>query len=184
MKKLKIKSIENKRILLEPFSDNFISNDYLSWMKDNETTQFIKKAKRDISLDDLYSFANSMILSKKDYFFAIVIKKNFHHIGNVRLGPIDFKSMKSGFGILIGDKNFHKLGIGTDVMELIKDFSFNYLQLNQLCFHSVKSYVAAKKLYSKTGFKCLGELEETFDKNGKSWKLVEWMMKNPNPVNT
>ena len=184
MKKLKIKSIENKRVLLEPFSHNFISKDYLAWMNDKETTQFIQKTKKNMSLDDLYSFANKMINSDEDYFFAILLKKNFQHIGNVRLGPIDFNSMKSGFGILIGDKNFHRLGIGTEVMELIKDFSFNYLQLNQLCFPSVKSYLAAKNLYSKAGFRCVGELEKTFDKNGKSWKLVEWTMKNPSLANT
>lgn len=184
MKKLKIKSIENKKVLLEPFSHNFISKEYLSWMNDKETTKFIHKAKKDISLDDLYSFANKMIHSHEDYFFAILFKKNFQHIGNVRLGPIDFNLMKSGFGILIGDKNFHRLGIGTEVMELIKDFSFNYLQLNKLCFPAVKSHLSATNLYSKTGFKCDGELEKTFDKNGKSWKLVEWTMKNPRLANT
>ena len=37
----------------------------------------------------------------------------------------------------------------------------------------------ATNLYYKAGFKCLRELKKTFDKNGKSWKLVEWSMINP-----
>ena len=53
MKKLKIKSIENKKVLLEPFSHNFISKEYLSWMNDKETTKFIHKAKKDISDKEL-----------------------------------------------------------------------------------------------------------------------------------
>ena len=183
MSKPKIKSIENNRIVLEPFSHNFISDNYLAWMNDKETTKFIQKAKENMSIDDLYSFVNKMIHSEEDYFFAILLKKDLQHVGNVRLGPIDFNLMKSGFGIMIGDKNFHRCGIGTEVMGLIKDFSFNYLQLKRLCFPAVKSYSAAMSLYSKAGFKCLGDMEKTFDKNGKSWKLVEWTMKNPRLTN-
>ena len=36
------------------------------------------------------------------------------------------------------------------------------------------------RLYAKTKFTCLGEMQKTFDKNGKSWKLVEWSMNNLN----
>ncbi len=179
MTNLKIKRIDNSRIILEPFSHKLITDEYLSWMNDKETTKFIKKAKDNMTLDDIYSFANNMIKSKEDYFFAILLKENFQHIGNVRLGPIDFNLSKSGFGIMIGDKNFHRCGIGTEVMELIKDFSFNYLRLKLLCFPAVKSSTAATNLYYKAGFKCSRELKKTFDKNGKSWKLVEWSMINP-----
>ena len=70
-----------------------------------------------------------MISSETDYFFAILLKKNLHHVGNVRLGPIDFKLMKSNFGILIGSKNYRGCGIGTEALELIKEFGFGYLKL-------------------------------------------------------
>ena len=68
-------------------------------------------------------------------------KKNNRHIGNVRLGPIDDERKISKFGILIGDKDFHGLGVGTEVMGLIKDFSFNYLRLKKLRFDVVKEKI-------------------------------------------
>lgn len=180
MKKTLIKSIPGTKIQLEPFSLKFVTDDYLNWMNDKDITKFIHKAKDNMSIDDLNSFANKMINSDDDYFFAIILKKSKRHVGNVRLGPIDFNLMIGKFGIMIGDKNFHGQGIGTEVMELIKDFSFKYLQLKRISFPVIKAYPAAKRLYSKTGFKCLGDLKKTFDKNGKSWKLVEWTMNNPN----
>ena len=36
------------------------------------------------------------------------------------------------------------------------------------------------KLYAKSNFKCLGESKKNFEKDGISWKLVEWTMLNPN----
>ena len=178
MKKPPIKSINGNKINLEPFSKDLLSNKYLDWMNDKDTTRFIGKAKDNISLNDLNIFAESMIDSDFDYFFAIIHKEKQCHIGNVRLGPIDFNLMKSNFGILIGDKSFHGYGVATEVLELIKHFGFNYLQLEQIHFPVVKEHTAAMRLYAKTKFICLGEMNKTFDKNGKSWKLVEWTMSN------
>ena len=178
MKKPPIKSINGNKINLEPFSKDLLSNKYLDWMNDKDTTRFIGKAKDNISLNDLNIFAESMIDSDFDYFFAIIHKEKQCHIGNVRLGPIDFNFMKSNFGILIGDKSFHGYGVATEVLELIKHFGFNYLHLEQIHFPVVKEHTAAMRLYAKTKFICLGEMNKTFDKNGKSWKLVEWTMSN------
>ena len=77
MKKSQIKPIHGSTILLNPFSKEFVSKDYLNWMNDAATTRFIQKAKNNTSIDELYSFANEMINSEKDYFFAIVLKKIF-----------------------------------------------------------------------------------------------------------
>ena len=184
MKRLSIKSIEGDKVLLKPFSLKFVNDNYLAWMNDKEVTKFIYKAKDHISLNDLTLFANKMVKSDYDYFFAILIKKTQLHVGNVRLGPVDFNLMISKFGIMIGDKNLHNQGIGTEVMELIKEFSFNYLNLRQISFPVVKEHSQAMKLYSKTKFKCLGNLKETFNKNGKSWELVEWSMRNPKLINS
>ena len=179
MKKIKIKSIENEITILKPFSKKFISAEYLGWLNDKQVSRYILKAKENTSFDDLKLFTTKMIESPYNYFFAILYKKNFAHIGNVRIGPIDFNSLESGFGILIGNKNFHNVGIGFEVMNAVKDFSFNYLKLKKLNFLSVKNHVASKNLYIKSGFECLGDAKKTFDKNGKSLKLIQWTINNP-----
>jgi [ribosomal protein S5]-alanine N-acetyltransferase len=171
-----IKKITGVNIDLVPFSKFFISYDYLKWMKDKDVTRFIIKTDNNISLDDIHFFAEKMIYSNLDYFFAIIHKESKKHIGNIRLGPIDFNLMKSKFGILIGDKSFHGCGVATEVLELIKHFSFNYLKLEQIRFGVVKENKAAMRLYAKTHFTCLGETKETFNKYGKSWKIIDWSM--------
>ena len=176
MKRSPIKILEGDKIILQPFSKDFISNKYLDWINDKDINRFIDKANDNTSLDDLKFFAESMIESDFDYFFAIIYKKKQCHIGNVRLGAIDSHFKKSNFGILIGDKRFHGCGVATEVLELIKHFSFNYLKLEQIHFPVVKEHTAAMRLYAKTKFTCLGEIKKTLNKDGKSWKLVEWSM--------
>ena len=174
-----IKRIVGDKVILEPFSGKFVSEDYLNWMNDKETSRFISKADKKISLNDLFEFTNEMINSEVDYFFAILLKINNLHVGNVRLGPIDFKLSKSKFGILIGNKDFRGTGIGTEVMHHIKDFCFNYLKLKQMSFPVVKEYTAAMNLYKKSGFILNENMSEKFRKNGNTWELVEWSMNNP-----
>ena len=173
-----IKMLEGDKIKLQPFSKDLISNKYLDWINDKDINRFIDKANDNTSMDDLNFFVESMIKSDFDYFFAIIHKKKKCHIGNVRLGAVDFYFKKSNFGILIGDKKFHGYGIATEVLELIKDFGFKYLKLNKIHFPVVKEHTAANKLYAKNNFTCLGEMKKTLNKNKKSWKLVEWSMSN------
>ena len=180
MKKPPIKIIDGKNVILQPFSEKFLTDNYLNWMNDKETTKFISKAKKENSMYDLELFVKHMIKSNLDYFFAIIYKKNKCHIGNVRLGPINFDTMESNFGILIGDKKFHGLGLATEVLELIKSFGFDYLKLKEIKFEVVKKHTAAMRLYAKTKFTYLGEIKKTFNKNGNSLTLVEWSMKNSN----
>ena len=49
MKKLPIKIIDGNNIILQPFSEKFLNNNYLNWMNDKETTKFISKAKKENS---------------------------------------------------------------------------------------------------------------------------------------
>ena len=170
--------LKGDKIILQPFSSKFISKEYLFWINDKDIAKFIDKAKDTTTIQELNSFAISMINSNYDYFFAIIYKKNLKHIGNVRLGPINFDFKVSNFGILIGDKNFHSSGIATEVLKLIKHFGFNYLKLNKISFPVIEAHTAAMKLYAKANFSCLGVMSKTFNKNGKSWKLVEWSMTN------
>ena len=180
MKKPPIKIIDGNNVILQPFSEKFLTDNYLNWMNDKQTTKFISKAKRENSMYDLELFVKNMIKSNLDYFFAIIYKKSQGHIGNVRLGPINFNTMESNFGILIGDKKFHGLGFATEVLELIKSFGFDYLKLREIKFEVVKKHTAAMRLYAKTKFTYLGEIKKTFNKNGNSLTLVEWSMKNSN----
>ena len=126
MKKPPTKTLIGQKVILKPFSRKFLTKKYLNWMNDNETTKFIYKAKKKNTMNDLELFAKTMIKSNLDYFFAIIYKKKKIHIGNIRLGPINFDAMSSNFGILIGAKEFHGLGLATEALELIKNFGFEY----------------------------------------------------------
>ena len=87
--------------------------------------------------------------------------------------------MQSNFGIMIGNKHFRGRGIGSEVLGLIKEFSFKVIKLKKAYLPAVETYTAAMRLYKKSGFLLNDKVNKTFNKNGKSLKLVEWSMNNP-----
>ena len=56
MKRSPIKILEGDKIILQPFSKDFISNKYLDWINDKDINRFIDKANDNTSLDDLHFF--------------------------------------------------------------------------------------------------------------------------------
>ena len=72
MNKSLINNIEGKNILLVPFTEKYVTADYLRWMNDAETTRFVLKAQGNITIDSLLLFAKTMIKSDSDYFFAVL----------------------------------------------------------------------------------------------------------------
>ncbi len=179
MNKSLINNIEGKNILLVPFTEKYVTADYLRWMNDAETTRFVLKAQGNITIDSLLLFAKTMIKSDSDYFFAVLLKDGLRHVGNVRLGPIDFELKESKFGIMIGENDLRGCGVGTETVELIKSFCFDKLNLDRLHFPVPKLCEPAMRMYKKTGFTCLGEMETVLEKNGHLFTLVEWSMDNP-----
>ncbi len=171
------KPIFTNRLLLDPFKTKDVTEEYLSWMKDTRLTQYILKASKEITKNDLDKFVEELDKSNENIFFRIVLKNLNLHIGNIRLGPIDYANNYSKFGILIGNKNYHNMGYAQESIEAVIDFCFKNLKLNLFKFECVKNNLAAMSLYEKMGFK-RKNIEEKFVKENIKHDQVMWYREN------
>lgn len=173
MKPAPLLGMEGDRVVLVPFSEDFVSERYLEWLKDDDTTRWLVKAGPDVGLGEVRAFCRDMIASPNDCFFAIVLRHSGVHVGNVRLGTIDWQAGSARFGIMLGDPAARGIGLGGEIMALIESFAFHTLGLAQLRFPVVEANEAAMKLYAGRGFTVEGPwLGEVFVKNGREWPLV------------
>ena len=159
-------------MVLEPFSGAFVTPTYLGWLKDDETTRWLVKAGPDVGLDEVEAFCRQMIDSDDDCFFAIIDKVNGRHVGNVRIGPIDWEAGTSRFGVMIGEAGARGRGLGAEVMELVENFCFGPLGLTQMRFPVVVANEQAMAMYRKRGFTLDGDWPENFEKGGQSWPMA------------
>ncbi len=142
--------VKSKRIILKPFNSIIPSQKYLRWLRDEEISRYIIKSKYN-SIDEIKKFLISMN-SYNNYFFKIVIIKNSEHVGNLRIGPINFKNLSSKFGIMIGNRNYHGIGIGKEATKLAEKFIFSFLNLKKMEFECITENIAAMNMYRSLNF--------------------------------
>tara|TARA_B100001057_G_scaffold221315_2_gene221717 strand:+ start:7742 stop:8236 length:495 start_codon:yes stop_codon:yes gene_type:complete len=152
--------IRSKRVEFDIFTKNKVNNTYKKWMNDKDITKFIIKSNIN-TISSLKEFVDKMS-DPNNFFFRVIHIKTNQHIGNVRIGPLSYKRKCSGFGLMIGNKEFHNKGYGKEITNLAVDFLFKFLNFKKIEFSCYKKNIPAIKLYNSLNFK----------KKNKSSKMV------------
>ncbi|MGC9779609.1 MAG: GNAT family N-acetyltransferase [Candidatus Heimdallarchaeota archaeon] len=101
------------------------------------------------------------------FVFAFTNKETSEFIGVVNLYIINKTSKSAALGIWIYEEKNKSKGYGTDAMELILDFGFNYINLNRIELSVYPHNLRAIKLYEKIGFVKVANLRQSRYMNGK-----------------
>lgn len=140
--------IKNDRIELHSFNDKFITSEYLSWLQNPKINKYLVSSNTSYTMDNIREYAQGLIDSSKDLFFAIVW--DGRHVGNIRLGPIT--SSYTSMGIMVGGSQYHGQGIAGEAVGLLTDFAFNVMMISWISLCVVKENVSAVKLFKRNGF--------------------------------
>lgn len=108
----------------------------------------------------------SDIYENKQLRLIIELIDNEIPIGAVDLYDFDVRNNRAGVGIIIDSQYQHK-GYATQALDLMKNYSFNFLGLYQLyAFISVKNRYSLR-LFEKAGYKPAGILKNWILKNNR-----------------
>lgn len=147
------KFLESEKIYLREVRESDVTDEYYEWINDPEINQFLETRFYPRSKNDILNFVKKMDGNPNEILFAICAKKNDKHIGNIKLGPINWIHRKADISLLIGDKNYWGKGIATEAIRLVIDFAFKTLNLNKVCAGYYESNTGSAKAFTKIGFK-------------------------------
>lgn len=159
--------LAGKKICLRPITASDINRKYLSWLNDAEVTKYIETGQFPVTKKDLEAFYNELKKSKTDVMFAIIEKKTGSHIGNIKLGGINWVHRYTDLGIMIGDKKHWGKGCGAEACTLLLEYAFNRLNLNKVFLGIYATHTSAIKTYQKAGFRIEGKLKNMLIIDGK-----------------
>jgi [ribosomal protein S5]-alanine N-acetyltransferase len=165
---------ERERVSLQPLERSHLTAEYLSWLNDPEVTRYMETGTFPITVDDLERFFQSVTGSREQVAFAIVHKESGKHIGNVKLGPIQWVHRGATLGIMIGDKKFWGQGFGEDATRLAVEYGFYRLNLRRIDLGVFADHEVAVHCYEKVGFKIEGRFREELFQGGE-YKDRLWM---------
>ena len=106
-----------------------------------------------------------------DKFFFVIVKKgnaseNEQAIGIGLLYDVDFIHGKATLGLLL-NKSFQSKGYGKESIDLLLEFAFNILNLNNVMLYVIDFNEKAIAMYKSLGFKTIGHRREAYPINNK-----------------
>lgn len=142
--------LESDRLLYKPMEMKNATLEYLNWLNDIEVNKYLE-VKKENNLGELEVYIRDAIV-KRIFFWAIHLKENGKHIGNIKIDPINKKLGTGEYGIMMGDKCEWNKGYAKEASLAIIDFCFNKMKLRKMTLGVVENNIAAVKLYESIGF--------------------------------
>lgn len=121
--------VEGARVSLKPFDDSQISARYLAWLNDPEVNRFSRRGGQATTEADARRYLAGLGLD--DAIFGIHAGE-MGHVGNLKIGPVDWANSRTDLSIVVGEKRAWGKGIGTEAIYLASRFVFEALRLNRI----------------------------------------------------
>jgi RimJ/RimL family protein N-acetyltransferase len=145
-----IQTLISENLLLQPITLKFVTEAYLYWLNDPEVNKYLEVAKEN-TMPELAEYI-SRVEKEQILMWAIVLKSNKKHIGNIKIDPVNKLHNYAEYGILMGDKGEWGKGYAKEATVLVMDYCFNVLKLRKVSLGVVDKNERAVFLYKKLNF--------------------------------
>lgn len=149
------KTLESSRLIYKPLTSSYATQEYLQWLNDKEVTKYLEIFEP-YSVQQLTNYLEAVDRNEQLLFWAIHLKENDKHIGNIKIDPVNRYHGYGEYGIMMGDKTEWGKGYGAEASKAIVEYCFREEKLRKLNLGVVEENIAAVNLYKKMGFQTEG----------------------------
>jgi len=147
--------IKGNKIFLRILKQKDSTNSYLKWLKDSRINQYLESRWSVQSLTVLKKYIKKMYNSKNDYLMGVFLLKSSQHIGNIKIGKIDYNNKTAEIGFLISAE-YSGMGFGTEAVRIAVKFAVKQLKLEYIYGQVIEKNFKSSIIFKKNGFKKVG----------------------------
>ncbi|RJQ30475.1 N-acetyltransferase [Candidatus Parcubacteria bacterium] len=144
--------IQGKRMILREITPEDVTDRYVSWMNDPEVVQFLETRFQAYTKETLLDYVEEKLSDNHSAFLGMILHNGKRHIGNIKLGPINWIHSVGSIGIMIGEKDSFGKGYATEAIGLVIDYAFGRLSLHKLTAGCYDRNRGALRAFEKNGF--------------------------------
>ena len=168
--KINLSLIVNDNIFIRIISSKDVSLKYLNWLKSYEIMKFTEQNKNKHTLKSTKVFVEEKLVSNCDLLFGIFFKNE--HIGNTKLGPIDWQKKEAQISFFLGEKRFWGRGIMPKVINTILSYSFKSLKLSVIKAGYEEKNLAPAKVFEKCKFEIVKTDHKPISNSNKTKTII------------
>lgn len=144
--------IEMSQLTLQTLTIDTMSAAYLDWLQDDEIIQFLEIRHSKQSLDTITNFVQSCFESHDNLLMGMFLNETKQHIGNIKLGPVQWRYKRADIGLVIGEKTTWGKGMATEAIAGITTIAFEQVGLHRVQAGAYASNIGSIKAFEKVGF--------------------------------
>ena len=144
--------IVKNNITLKVLKPSMVDERYVNWLNDQQINQYLESRwHAPHFFKDVCDYVEKIYQSKDSLLFGIYYNGN-EHVGNIKIGPIDFFNATAYIGYFIGEKRYWGKGLATDAINACCEFGFEELKLAKINAGVIDGNIGSDKVLLKCGF--------------------------------
>lgn len=159
--------LNGDKIDLREIRESDIEGGYLNWLKDSNVTKYLETRFSKYSRNKLKDYVLNIINNSDNILFAIIAKDSNKHIGNIKLGPINWVHRFAYIGIMIGIEEYWGKGIGREAISIVSTYAFSKLKLNKIMAGIYEVNIGSIRAFEKAGFRIEARINNHYEYQGK-----------------
>lgn len=140
------------RLRLRGMASGDAAPDYLRWMNDPEIVRYTESRFAKYTSDDIARYISAMQADPDSLLLAIEIAEVSRHIGNIKIGPVDWYHRSADIGLLIGEADCWGRGFASEAIAVLGDYAFSTLKLDKLTAGVYAPNVGCIRAFERAGF--------------------------------
>jgi ribosomal-protein-alanine N-acetyltransferase len=115
--------IQTKRLRIVPFSEEYLTEQYVNWLNDPEVVRFSENRHRPHTVESCRQYLHSFGGTDNRFWAVLRAEAGLEHIGNMN-AYVDKANQLADVGILIGEKSCWGKGYGLEAWLGVCDYLF------------------------------------------------------------
>jgi len=164
--------LEGERLVLVPFGDEHLSQNYVNWLNDQNVVRFSENRHQRHDMSTCTAYVRSFDDSPH-FLWAILKRSPETHIGNV-VAYIDVPNRLANIGILIGEQDAWGKGLGCEAWRLAQDFLLSRGGIRKVEAGAMAENAAMLSIFRACGMQEEGRRPRHFLLDGREVDLVQF----------
>ncbi len=143
---------KHNSIYLQELNIYDVTREYVNWLNDYSVVQFTEQKFYKHNIKSVKKFVQEKKKKKDEFLLGIFLSNKKIHVGNIKLGPINFKHKYAEISYFIGEKRFQNLGLGSLAIKKVCKIAKTQYNLKKLIAGVYENNTPSKKVLEKNKF--------------------------------
>jgi len=160
------------RILLRPARPADVVQRYVDWLNDPDINRYLETRFEVQTINTTSDYVRDAATDRDQVLLAICLREDDRHIGNLKIGRVNWRHRHSDISLFIGEKPLWVHGYAAEAIALACDFAFAVLKLHKLRAGVYADNAGSIRAFEKCGFQREGRLREHVLEDGAYTDVV------------